>query len=126
MSTWFITGASRGLGLHLARTALAHGDTVVAAVRDPARLPGDLQRSGRVLGVRLDVTRDQKIAPATVETAVQRFGNVDVQVNNAGRGLLGALEITDAEARSLFGLVAMGSSSGIGATTAHRLVPNWR
>ncbi|GAA1643915.1 SDR family NAD(P)-dependent oxidoreductase [Nonomuraea maheshkhaliensis] len=104
MSTWFITGASRGLGLHLARTALAHGDTVVAAVRDPARLPGDLQRSDRVLSVRLDVTRDDEITQA-VETAVQRYGSIDVLVNNAGRGLLGALEeITDAEARSLFDL----------------------
>ncbi|MEU8404259.1 SDR family oxidoreductase [Nonomuraea sp. NPDC048892] len=104
MSTWFITGASRGLGLHLARTALTHGDTVVAAVRDPARLPDDLQQSDRVLGVRLDVTRDDEITQA-VKTAVQRYGTIDVLVNNAGRGLLGALEeITDAEARSLFDL----------------------
>ncbi|WP_326643070.1 SDR family oxidoreductase [Nonomuraea fuscirosea] len=104
MSTWFITGASRGLGLHIARTAVAHGDTVVAAIRDPARLPDDLQQSSQVLGVRLDVTRDEQITQA-VETAVQHFGTIDVLVNNAGRGLLGALEeITDTETRSLFDL----------------------
>ncbi|MEO3795957.1 SDR family oxidoreductase [Nonomuraea sp. B10E15] len=104
MSTWFITGASRGLGLQIARTAVAHDDTVVAAVRDPAGLPDDLKRSDRVLGVRLDVTRSEEIVQA-VESATQRFGSIDVLVNNAGRGLLGALEeITDAEARSLFDL----------------------
>ncbi|GAA3729347.1 SDR family NAD(P)-dependent oxidoreductase [Streptomyces tremellae] len=108
MSTWFITGASRGLGLEVARAALRGGDTVVAAARNPRKLPADLTRSDRVLGVTLDITRGEEITPA-VETAVQRFGKVDVLVNNAGRGLLGALEeITDAEARSLFDLNVFG------------------
>ncbi|GGJ48392.1 SDR family NAD(P)-dependent oxidoreductase [Streptomyces brasiliensis] len=108
MSTWFITGASRGLGLEIARAALRGGDTVVAAARNPRKLPDDLQRSDRVLGVALDVTRSEQIT-AAVETAVQRFGRIDVLVNNAGRGLLGALEeITDAEARSLFDLNVFG------------------
>ncbi|SEG84288.1 Short-chain dehydrogenase [Actinacidiphila yanglinensis] len=112
MSTWFITGASRGLGLEIARAALRGGDTVVAAARNPGKLPEDLQTSDQVLGVALDVTRSEEIT-AAVETAVQHFGGIDILVNNAGRGLLGALEeITDSEARSLldlnvFGLINM-------------------
>ncbi|SDG16961.1 SDR family NAD(P)-dependent oxidoreductase [Streptomyces griseoaurantiacus] len=108
MSTWFITGASRGLGLEIARAALRGGGTVVAAVRNPQKLPEDLQRSDRVLGVALDVTRSEEIT-AAVEKAVQHFGGIDVLVNNAGRGLLGALEeVTDVEARSLFDLNVFG------------------
>ncbi|AZM61086.1 MULTISPECIES: SDR family NAD(P)-dependent oxidoreductase [unclassified Streptomyces] len=108
MSTWFITGASRGLGLEIARAAVRGGDTVVAAARDPRKLPDDLRQSERVLGVTLDITRSEEIT-AAVEAAVQRFGTVDVLVNNAGRGLLGALEeVTDAEARSLFDLNVFG------------------
>lgn len=108
MSIWFITGASRGLGREITRAVLAGGDTVVAAVRDPQRLPEDLKNSGRVLGVTLDVTRGDDIARA-VEEAERSFGGIDVLVNNAGRGLLGALEeVTDAEARDLFDLNVFG------------------
>ncbi|MFE3883228.1 SDR family NAD(P)-dependent oxidoreductase [Streptomyces lydicus] len=108
MSTWFITGASRGFGLQIARTALAGGDAVVVTARNPDSLPDYLKRSGRVLGLALDVTRSEDITRA-VEAAVGQFGGIDVLVNNAGRGLLGALEeITDAEARSLFDLNVFG------------------
>ncbi|MFE5212800.1 SDR family NAD(P)-dependent oxidoreductase [Streptomyces sp. NPDC056600] len=108
MATWFITGGSRGLGLEIARAALNGGDNVVVAARDPRKLPDELRRHDRVLGVALDVTRSEDIA-AAVEAAAERFGRIDVLVNNAGRGLLGALEeITDAEARSLFDLNVFG------------------
>jgi NAD(P)-dependent dehydrogenase (short-subunit alcohol dehydrogenase family) len=108
MTTWFITGASRGLGAEIARTALAQGDNVVIAVRNPARVPDDLVKAGNVLTVALDVT-DSAAIPAAVQTAVDRFGTIDVLVNNAGRGLLGALEeISDVEARSLFDLNVFG------------------
>ncbi|GII96779.1 SDR family NAD(P)-dependent oxidoreductase [Sinosporangium siamense] len=108
MSTWFITGASRGLGLQIARAALAGGEAVVAGARNPDNLPDDLKRSGRVLGVALDVTRQEDIDRA-VRAAVERFGGIDVLVNNAGRGLFGALEEnTDAEVRSLFDLNVFG------------------
>ncbi|MFJ4467327.1 SDR family oxidoreductase [Streptomyces sp. NPDC089424] len=108
MATWFITGAARGLGSEVARAAVRGGDSVVATARDPRGLPEDLRNSERVLGVALDVTRGEEITGA-VEAAVERFGTIDVLVNNAGRGLLGALEeITDAEARSLFDLNVFG------------------
>ncbi|TMR88339.1 SDR family NAD(P)-dependent oxidoreductase [Nonomuraea basaltis] len=108
MTTWFITGASRGLGAEIARAALNGGDNVVVAVRSPDRLPGDLQTSDQVLAVALDVT-DSGAIPAAVQAATDRFGGIDVLVNNAGRGLLGALEeIGEDEARSLFDLNVFG------------------
>lgn len=108
MSTWFITGAGRGFGAEIARAALAGGDNVAVAVRNPDRLPDDLRDSERVFVVALDVTRTEDI-PTTVQSVLDRFGGIDVLVNNAGRGLLGALEeITDTEARSLFDLNVFG------------------
>ncbi|KOV76412.1 MULTISPECIES: SDR family NAD(P)-dependent oxidoreductase [unclassified Streptomyces] len=108
MATWFITGASRGLGAEIARSAVAAGNNAVLAVRNPERVPEDLKNSENVLAVALDVTDDLGI-PQAVQAAVDEFGGIDVLVNNAGRGLLGALEeITDAEARSLFDLNVFG------------------
>ncbi|MFI5815425.1 SDR family NAD(P)-dependent oxidoreductase [Streptomyces sp. NPDC051643] len=108
MTTWFVTGASRGIGAEIARAALADGNNVVVGVRNPERVPADLRNSDKVLAVALDVT-DHDSIPQAVDAAVDRFGGIDVLVNNAGRGLLGALEeITDAEARSLFDLNVFG------------------
>lgn len=108
MATWFVTGASRGIGAEIARAALAGGNNVVVGVRNPERVPADLKNSDKVFAVALDVTDNDSI-PRAVEAAVDRFGGIDVLVNNAGRGLLGALEeITDAEARSLFDLNVFG------------------
>ncbi|MCX4451829.1 SDR family NAD(P)-dependent oxidoreductase [Streptomyces sp. NBC_01340] len=108
MATWFVTGASRGIGAEIARAALAEGNNVVVGVRNPERVPADLKNSDKIFAVALDVTDNDSIPQAT-EAAVDRFGGIDVLVNNAGRGLLGALEeITDAEARSLFDLNVFG------------------
>ncbi|MGK4584535.1 oxidoreductase [Kitasatospora sp. HPMI-4] len=103
MTVWFITGASRGLGLEIARAALAAGDRVVATARDAdsARraLPAD---QDGLLVLPLDVT-DQAAAEAAAARALERFGRIDVLVNNAGYGVAGAVEETsDEEARSLF------------------------
>lgn len=108
MATWLITGAARGLGAEIARAALARGNDVVAAARDPRKLPADLRDSEQVLGVQLDVTRSADV-PAAIDAAIDRFGGIDVLVNNAGRGLLGALEeLSDQEVRSLFELNVFG------------------
>jgi NAD(P)-dependent dehydrogenase (short-subunit alcohol dehydrogenase family) len=103
MTTWFITGASRGLGLEIARHALERGDAVVATARDPQRVEAALGGGfERVLAVPLDVA-DEAAAEAAAAAAEERFGSIDVLVNNAGRGLLGAVEeVSDADARAVF------------------------
>ncbi|MFF1837418.1 oxidoreductase [Streptomyces sp. NPDC058231] len=103
MSTWFITGASRGFGLEIARQVLERGDSVVATARNTQGVEKDLSRYGdRVLAVALDVT-DESQARAAVEAALGAFGSIDVLVNNAGRGLLGAVEETsDAALRAVY------------------------
>jgi NAD(P)-dependent dehydrogenase (short-subunit alcohol dehydrogenase family) len=100
--TWFITGASRGFGLEIARAALARGDAVVAAARDPRAVSRTLGNSNRLLPVALDVVNPRQVADA-VAAALTRFGHIDVLVNNAGRGLLGAVEEASAdEVRAVF------------------------
>jgi NAD(P)-dependent dehydrogenase (short-subunit alcohol dehydrogenase family) len=97
---WFITGTSSGFGRELALEALARGDRVVATARDPKSLDELVQGAPeRVLAVRLDVTKPEQIQSA-VQEAVQRFGAIDVLVNNAGYSVVGAVEETsDAELR---------------------------
>ncbi len=99
---WFITGASRGFGLEIARAALGRGDAVIAAARDPKVAERALGQREQLLGVELDVT-DEEQAQAAAAAALARFGQVDVLVNNAGRGLLGAVaEASAEEVRSVF------------------------
>lgn len=88
---WFITGASRGFGLEIARAALERGDAVAAAARNPQEVERALGQHGRLLPVALDVTNESQ-AQAAVDAALKRFGKIDILVNNAGRGLLGAVE----------------------------------
>ncbi|SAL69547.1 short-chain dehydrogenase/reductase SDR [Caballeronia arvi] len=99
---WFITGASRGLGALIARAALADGNAVVAAGRNAAAIVERLGESPALLAVALDVTNEAQ-AKAAVEAAVAKFGRIDVLVNNAGFGLLAAVEeSSDADVRRMY------------------------
>src|SRR5918998_1294511 len=108
---WLITGAARGLGAEIAKAALADGDRVVATGRKVAQVEKTFAGEGdRVLPLTLDVTNEAH-AVAAVQAAVERFGRIDVLVNNAGYGLLGMFEESAPEeierqyATNVFGLM---------------------
>jgi NAD(P)-dependent dehydrogenase (short-subunit alcohol dehydrogenase family) len=108
MRVWFITGASRGFGALIAEEALAAGDAVVATARDPSSVTARLGSHERLLATRLDVT-DEAEAHQAAGLAVKKFGRIDVLVNNAGYGLLGAIEEASAkETEKLFGTNVFG------------------
>lgn len=96
MKTWFITGASRGFGALVAQRALAQGDNVVATARRPQAVIERLGDSPRLLALPLDVASEAQ-ARAAADAAIARFGRIDVLFNNAGYGLLGAVEEASGE-----------------------------
>jgi len=110
--TWLITGASRGLGCMIAGEALARGDAVVATARSADAVTAALGQRANLLAVALDVT-DESQAVTAAGAAVAQFGRIDVLVNNAGFGLLGAVEEATAQevariyATNVFGLLAV-------------------
>ncbi|GAA1663450.1 oxidoreductase [Glycomyces endophyticus] len=117
---WLITGTSSGFGRAIAEAALAAGDTVIATARRPEALD-DLAAAhpGRVVPVALDVT-DPAQVNAVVAEAVLWYGRIDVLVNNAGRGHVGAVEeTTDAELRSLMDLHFFGPANLARAVLPH-------
>jgi NAD(P)-dependent dehydrogenase (short-subunit alcohol dehydrogenase family) len=108
---WFVTGASSGFGRAIGRALLDRGQRLVAATRDPEAVAELVDRDPeRVMALALDVT-DAAGSRAAFAEAVGRFGRVDVVVNNAGYGHVGAVEeLTDAELRqqlevNLFGVI---------------------
>ena len=88
---WLITGASRGMGFHFAKAALAAGHAVVASGRDSNRVSKALGQSNDLLAVKLDVT-SRADAEAAVQAAVGRFGRIDVLLNNAASFYAGYFE----------------------------------
>jgi NAD(P)-dependent dehydrogenase (short-subunit alcohol dehydrogenase family) len=88
---WLVTGAGRGMGVDIAKAALAAGHAVVATGRNPERVSAALGAHDDLLAVKLDVT-DPADARAAVTAAVERFGRIDVLVNNAGNFYAGFFE----------------------------------
>jgi NAD(P)-dependent dehydrogenase (short-subunit alcohol dehydrogenase family) len=110
---WLITGTSTGFGRQLAETLIGRGERVVATARNVAGIKDLAERAPeQVLTTRLDVT-DQASIQDAVDAALARFGRIDVLVNNAGHGLIGALEeLSDAQLRAVletnvFGVAAV-------------------
>ncbi len=112
MKTWFITGASRGFGALVTERALAKGNGVVATARNPKTIAERFGEHPNLLAVALDVT-DEDQAVAAAKAAIDRFGQIDVLLNNAGFGLMGAVEeasSTEIEAvyrTNVFGLLTV-------------------
>src|SRR5260221_9400192 len=111
--TWFITGTSSGFGRAFAEHALSKGYNVVATARDVSKLQELTARDpDRVLALELDVNVEGD-AKRGVDATVDRFGRIDVVINNAGYGVVGALEETsEIELRSVmetnfFGAIAI-------------------
>jgi len=106
MKTWFITGTSRGFGALIMEAVLASGDAVVATARDPSSIADH----PRLLTLPLDVTNEGQARDAAAR-GIEKFGRIDVLVNNAGYGLLGAveeanaLEVERVFATNVFGLL---------------------
>jgi NAD(P)-dependent dehydrogenase (short-subunit alcohol dehydrogenase family) len=115
---WLITGSSSGFGLQLAQTALEHGDRVVATARTKSSLDELIAAApeGTAIAVQLDVT-DPAHRAAAIAAAVDRFGRLDVLVNNAGFGSVGAVEeIEDGPFRALMETMffgALGLTQGV-------------
>lgn len=100
---WFITGSNSGFGLSLTKAVLDKGDRAIATSRHPEELDSLVEQyPDNVKVVELDVTKSDEIANA-VKAGIQAFGRVDVLVNNAGFGTLGAVEeITEDKVRYQF------------------------
>ncbi|RCV49038.1 oxidoreductase [Marinitenerispora sediminis] len=117
---WLITGASSGFGRAVAEAALAAGDTVVATARRPETLRGlATGYPDHLVPLALDVTDHQRITDVVAE-AVRRCGRIDVLVNNAGRGHIGAVEeAADGELREMMELHFFGPAALVRAVLPH-------
>ncbi len=96
---WFITGTSKGLGLSLTKLALSQGDKVAATTRNIEALRQQVGDTDNLLPLQVDITSDEAVK-AAVDQVIEKFGRIDVVVNNAGYSLVGSMEeMTDKEFR---------------------------
>jgi NAD(P)-dependent dehydrogenase (short-subunit alcohol dehydrogenase family) len=114
---WFITGASKGFGFEITKAALEAGDKVVATVRaNSSDLYASLANHPDLFAVKMDVTTESDVKDA-VERGIDHFGKLDIVVNNAGYGILGAIEeVSDAEARKQYDTNVFGVLNVVRAT----------
>lgn len=117
---WFVTGASKGLGLSLVKKLLQEGYSVAATSRKTSDLVSAIgEASDHFLSLQVDLINEESVSKAIAET-IQKFGKIDVVVNNAGYGQLGTLEeLTDAEARQNFDINVFGSLNVIRNVMPH-------
>ncbi|MBO1413030.1 oxidoreductase [Streptomyces sp. FH025] len=117
MSIWFVTGASRGFGAEITREALERGHSVIATARDvSALLDAHPHKADALLAVTADVTEPEQLE-AAVRAGLDRFGRIDVVVNNAGYGIVGAIEeVSDQAARAQFDVNVFGVLNTLRAT----------
>ena len=117
--TWFVTGTSRGLGLELVTRLLRRGDRVAATTRSAQRLLAaieDRADTGELLALTVDL-RDERDVRAAIAETTERFGGLDVVVNNAGYGFLAAVEETSAhEVRDMLDVQVAGVWNVLRAT----------
>lgn len=117
--TWFVTGASKGLGLSLVKQLLNKGYNVAATSRKAADLSKAVGEHENFLPLAVDIKAEESVTDAITET-ITRFGKIDVVVNNAGYGLTGSLEeLSDEEARENFNVNVFGSLNVIRAVMPH-------
>lgn len=111
---WLITGCSTGFGLELAKQAVEQGFRTVITARDPSKLKG-YGATDHVLVLELDVTRPDQVAEA-IRSTLERFGRIDVLVNNAGIGYFAAVEESEeTEVRKMFDVNVFGTGRMIWA-----------
>lgn len=108
-NVWYVTGASKGLGLSLVKRLLEGGYKVAATSRSLADLEKAVGTHTNFLPLAVDILNEQSVADS-ISSTINRFGSLDVVVNNAGYGLVGALEeLSDAESRQNFDVNVFGS-----------------
>lgn len=107
---WFVTGASRGMGLEITKTALKNGDCVIATTRSEKGLDLSNEYEDKFLNLQLDVANfNQEQVNNVIEKAIEKFGRIDVLVNNAGHGRITNFEETSEEnIREIFELNVFG------------------
>lgn len=117
--TWFITGASKGFGLEFVRQLLAKGHNVAATSRKISDLEKAAGSHENFLPLEMDITNQESVG-AAIKATVSKFGSLDTVVNNAGYGLIGAVEeLSDAEARKNFEVNVFGSLNVIRQAMPH-------
>ncbi len=116
---WYVTGASKGLGLSLVKALLSEGYRVAATSRNANELDREVGSSANFLSLGVELTSEASVRESIAKT-LKKFGTIDVVVNNAGYGQLGTLEeTTDAEARENFDVNVFGTLNVIRSVMPH-------